>query len=181
MKTLLTFLALIALAACATPQPRVESTLAPGVDLARHATFGWFEPLGTDEGDYTSILSSRLQSATREALEARGYRYVEENPSMWVNFSTGRRQETSNDPVVGTSVGFGSWGSHAGVSIGFGGGPSSVREAGQLVVDLVDPDARAMLWSGVVRMEDSDPSQWPAGQLRQDLLTLFADLPLAEG
>ena len=72
-------LAVPLVAGCAT-QPKIRAQSAPGGDVARYRTYGFFEKLGTDQSSYSSLLSQNLKSATAREMESRGLVRRERNP-----------------------------------------------------------------------------------------------------
>ena len=92
---LLSLVAATLVGGCAT-QAQVRA--APGANVADYKTFSFVSPLGTDRAGYSSFLSSSLKSATRSALEAKGYTYSESGAKMGVNFSGQAQQKTEVTP-----------------------------------------------------------------------------------
>jgi hypothetical protein len=87
----------VLLAACAS-SPRVHSNADPQADFSRYQSFGFVQPAGTDRGEYATILTTRLQQAARQALEARGYRYDPASPDLLVNFNLSAQRVLESDP-----------------------------------------------------------------------------------
>lgn len=170
------------LAACATT-PMTTTQAAPGVDIASYNTFSYISPLGTDRSGYTSFLSKDLMSATKAALEAKGYRYSQDAPKMLVNFNANVQQKTDIDPAMGAAVGMGPWGYRRGLYAGWGGYgyPTSVRQydEGTLMIDLVDPAKKEMIWEGVSVEKTLDASKWTEEDVKSHVQAILADLPAA--
>lgn len=154
MKALRTLLALGAMAlllsACATG-PRVYSNADPQADFAGYSSFGFVERPGTDRGEYTSLLTGRLQQATRNAMEARGYRYSADNPDLLVNFNVSTTTRVESNP--GAMLG---WGGYYPYRWGYygpwtGWHHDAIREyhEGTLNIDLVDAAQRRLVWEGM--------------------------------
>ncbi len=178
----LSILALAALLASCASTPRVDTQTAPGVSLGNYDTFGWVEPLGTDRAGYASFLSNSLKTATRSVLEAKGYTYAESSPKMLVNFNVSVQQKTDVDNF-GPPIAYGPWGYRAGLYGGWAGYgyPTMVNQydEGTLMVDLVDPDAKAMIWEGVTKMRSNDASKWTDEQVKSHVGAVFSELPAA--
>ncbi|MEE4298905.1 MAG: DUF4136 domain-containing protein [Pseudomonadales bacterium] len=143
----LTLLCLL-VAACAS-QPRIRYDSAPDADLAAAYTFSFLEPLGTDRDGYDTLLSQRLKAATRRDLELRGYRYVEEDPDLLVNFgaSLDERLRVTSGPSTGVGYYWYRRGFYSGW-VGYEDRVDSYRE-GTLNIDVVDAETMRMLWEGV--------------------------------
>ncbi|HEY8539181.1 MAG TPA: DUF4136 domain-containing protein, partial [Steroidobacteraceae bacterium] len=104
-RKLMTLMAIAALAVgCATtraPQTRIDYD--KNVDFSVYRTYGFPKETGTDRGGYSTLVTSYFKSAISTAMEARGYKYAEENPDLLVNFfvNTRERTEIRPDPYYG--------------------------------------------------------------------------------
>jgi hypothetical protein len=149
MRTLLLFFAALLLGGCATLSPEVRVQTNPGTDFDHYHSFAFFSPLGTDKEGYSSILSRHLRDATRQALEARGYRYEANQPDLWVNFNVEIRDKTDvvNFPGLGY-YGYGYWGRRYGLWGGYEVTTVQYQE-GTLNIDLIDVRQNQLVWEGV--------------------------------
>ena len=94
-------------AGCATQrQADIRVDYAPDADLSSYSTFGFPEQTGTDRGGYSTIVSDYFKAAVTEQMQMRGYRYVDENPSLLVNFFANVRERTEVRSRPGTSFGY---------------------------------------------------------------------------
>lgn len=172
----------VLMSACATT-PSVDTQSAPGVDIAGYDTFGYVSPLGTDRAGYTSFLSQSLKNAARSALEAKGYRYEESNPAMLVNFNVSVQQKTEVDTLAAPPIAYGPFGYRAGLYGGWAGYgyPDMIDQydEGTLMVDLVDPEEKAMVWEGVTKMRSNDASKWNEQDVRDHVNAVIAEVPPA--
>jgi hypothetical protein len=136
------------LAACAATGPEIRYDRAPDADIAAARTFAFLEPLGTDRDGYDTLLSQRLKIAARRELELRGYRYVEEDPDLLVNFGASLDERLRVSPGPSTSVGYYSYrrGFYTGW-LGYEDRVESYRE-GTLTIDVVDAETMRMVWEG---------------------------------
>lgn len=148
-------LTLLPLAGCATV-PQVTSVAEPGTDFSSYRSFGFHQPLGTDQGGYQSIVTEGLKAAVRRQLETRGLQYSETNPDLLVNFNArlSREYARSLEPVGGFG-GFGGRG-YYGYRMGFYNPWPRYRtvtipyEEGTLNIDVVDRVRKQLVWEGVV-------------------------------
>ena len=141
------------LAACMSG-PQVRSDYDHTANFSAYKTFGFVSPLGTDVSGYSTLTTQRLKAATRRELEARGYRFVEQNPDLLVNFS-GRLQDkvqVNQVPIAAPMWGYygyrrsafyAPWPTYA--------YDTSVDQytQGTLNVDIVDAARKQMVWEGV--------------------------------
>jgi hypothetical protein len=147
-----TFLRIIALSAativagCASgPNIRVDKD--PAVDLKTYKTFGFFERPATDRGRYSTLMTARLQHATRQELERLGYSYDQRSPHLRVNFfvNIGERQEIRSTPAPSGFYryrGYAAWGGYPNVE-------TVQYKAGTLSIDLVDAKQNRLVWQGL--------------------------------
>lgn len=149
----------LALAACATPGPKVRAEYDRSADLGQYRTFAFFAPLGTDKEGYQSAISGYLKAAARRELEARGLRYDEASPQLLVNFGAklNDRLRVSEVPVptVGVGIGYGRgyYGYRAGLYGAWPLYPTETRvdqyQEGTLNIDLVDAARKQLVWEGI--------------------------------
>ncbi len=152
-------LSLLALGACASgPDVRVVSD--QSVDFRGYQTYGFANPLGTDQGGYKTVVSQTLKAATGRELDARGLRYDAANPQLVVNFNaalTDKMKVTSTPtPTMSMGVGYGRG------YYGYRGGMYSTwplyqdqttvsqYKEGTLNIDIADVAKKQLVWEGVV-------------------------------
>lgn len=154
----------VALAAIATATvlegcavaPRVYSSQKPNVDFASYATYSYVAELGTDEpGAPRSLLTQYLVAAIdREMLEA-GYRYVEEDADLLVNFyveTQERMRSRTSGPGPTSYVGVGYYMYRHGLYAAWRSYPDAEVEMyteGTLNIDVADARQRELVWEGI--------------------------------
>lgn len=147
-KLMLVLVVPLVLSACVAGL-RIRHDQAPDADPGAAETFGFFAPLGTDRDGYVSLLSQRLKAATRRELQAKGYRFVEEQPDLLVNF--GARLDERVRTTVEPAGAYGYYGYRRGYYggwVGYSQRVESHRE-GTLNIDVVDPKTMLLIWEGV--------------------------------
>mgnify|MGYP002777093897 FL=1 len=145
----------LALSGCATA-PVATAELAPGADVRQYATFAFFEPLALEREGYGTMAGERARAVLRREMESRGYRLDPENPALRINVLATVAERPSRGPQVslGLGLGFGGGSTRGGVGVGLPlGGEDSRRLPAGLAVDLVDDDARRVVWTGGVDVE----------------------------
>ena len=85
------FIFMASLAACESG-PRILTNSAPDFSLVNYKTFGFFNPLDTDQGNVQSLISKQLIQSTTRELEMAGLRRVDSNPDLLVNFVLSSRE-----------------------------------------------------------------------------------------
>lgn len=154
--------ALVALAAlvagCATsrgPDTRIDYDKT--ADFSVYRTFGFPKETGTDRGGYSTLVTSYFKSSLSTALEARGYKYAEENPDLLVNFFMNTRERTETRP--GGSLGYGYYGYRYGLYDAwpmYDEDRTVTYKVGTINVDIVDAGQKQLIWEGVSEGRMSD-------------------------
>jgi hypothetical protein len=138
-------------AGCATtdaPNTRVDYD--KKADFSVYRTYGFPKETGTDRGGYSTLVTSYFKSSVTTAMEARGYKYSEENPDLLVNFFMNTRDRTEIRPNPGQ--GYGYYRYREGL---YGGWPMYQQDRtvnyqiGTINVDIVDAAKKQLIWEGV--------------------------------
>jgi hypothetical protein len=92
------------LSACAATGPQVVSNYDPATDFSQFRTFGFAQPLGSDNRSGRTSVSIRLIAATARELQSRGLQLVDNNPDLMINFFVQESSgvSTSNASRVGS-------------------------------------------------------------------------------
>jgi hypothetical protein len=150
-------------AGCASaPDVRIDKN--PTVNLTQYKTFGFYEHSSTDTTRYSSIMTARLQQATRAQLEKLGYTYEAKEPQLRVNFML----RVTDKQDIRTSPGLY-------YRPRLGGSVETVDyKAGTLAIDLVDVQTNALVWQGVAESRVSrDAAQNPGPAVDQAVAEIF--------
>lgn len=139
-------------AACATG-PELRTDYDRSADFTRYETFGFAEELGTDRAGYSSLITTHFQDAVRDEMEALGYRYVEADPDLIVNFYTRVRERSEVRTRPSMTVGVGYYGYRYGLYTAW---PMYEQEVdtvhyrvGTANIDVVDAERKQLIWEGV--------------------------------
>ncbi|MDR0735732.1 MAG: DUF4136 domain-containing protein [Zoogloeaceae bacterium] len=163
MRFILLFSALILLGGCAATGPEIYSQRRSQTDFEAYRSFAFLTPMGTDKGEYASLVSQQLKAETRRVLEAREYRYAPDAPDLLINFTLEFRKQTLYPYHFPGSIFYGGFGGRrrGGMGVGFGYsfplGSARYLES-ILEVDIIDARNREVLWEGRARsrMQDAD-------------------------
>jgi len=179
-KTAAISLFLLALSGCAST-PKTITNVDPNADFGQYRTFGFFDPLATDEEGYESMVSSFLKVATSQQLAQRGLSYAED-PDLIINFYI-HTQEKVRSRSVPTAGGY------YGYRDPFDYDPWPVYPAyetridqfteGTLNIDAVDRKAQKLVWEGMVSGRVTDKDIRNMEKTIDDAVTaIMADFPV---
>lgn len=173
------------LAGCATG-PRISTEADPEADFSRYRTFAFYSPLAIEKEGYSSALSERMKAAARAQMESRGYRFVAENPDLWVNINayTQRRTDVTTMPTVDYAYYY-SYRARAYYAVPFWRDEAQVYRytEGTLNVDIVDVARNRLVWEGIAvgRVSNTkDPAQRDA-RIDSTMADIFAQYPYRAG
>jgi hypothetical protein len=180
-------IAAILLAGCAS-KPTIESDYDHTIDFSRYKTYDFFNPMGIENPNYSSVYGSIFRAAISKEMESRGY-VLSDNPDLMINVS-GRLQDktkvtTTSDPYMGGHYygyrrgRYGAWG-------GYGYGTTthvSNYTEGTINVDIVDRELKRMVWEGVAvgRVDDKKSNEEKRANINAGIQEMFAGYPFRAG
>ena len=179
---ILSLLCIFALAAGCASGPDIRINSAPDTNLSAYSTFGFPKQTGTDRGGYSTFVTDYFKAAVRDQMEQRGYRYVDENPDLLVNFFANVRERTEVRSRPTMSMGYGYYGYRYGL---YGAWPMYAQDVdtvtyrvGTANVDIVDAREKQLIWEGVAegRIKQSDMEQ-PKEAIQNVVSQLFTHFP----
>jgi hypothetical protein len=175
------------LAGCAS-KPTIETDYDPTVDFSQYKTYAFFNPMGIENPNYSSIYGSIFRDAISKEMESRGYRQSD-NPDLLINVS-GRLQDktkvtTTSDPyMAGGYYGYrrGAYGAWGGYGYGTTTHVSNYTE-GTVNVDIVDRAQKRMVWEGVAvgRVNEKRTSDETRANIYAGIKEMFAGYPFRAG
>lgn len=148
---LVAMLVAIIVAGCATG-PRITTHTMPQADFADYETFGFPEQVGTDRGSYASAATQYFKAAARTEMEGLGYRYVEDDPDLLVNFFANAEEKQEVYTRMSPTFSAGYYGYRYGMYTAW---PMYTTEidtfdytVGTANIDLVDAERNQLIWEG---------------------------------
>jgi hypothetical protein len=157
MRRLIPMLALLAAAGCGGPPLSVESDYDTSTDFAKYKTWAWLPGSKPSEKDIDSISEQRIRSAIEAELPKRGLTKKEDGADLSVTFQISVQHKiVQSNASVGVGYGWGP--AHVGVSKS----PSKSYDEGTLILDLVDPKTKTLVWRGTAIgtvHKDSSPEE----------------------
>jgi len=180
-------IAVVLLSSCAS-KPNIKSDYDQSIDFSQYRTYGFFNPMGIENPNYSSIYGSIFRTAITKEMEDRGYR-KSDNPDLMINVS-GRLQDktkvtTTSDPYMsGGYYGYrrGAYGAWGGYGYGTSTHVSNYTE-GTVNVDIVDRAQKRMVWEGVAvgRVNDKNTPAEKRANINAGIQEMFAGYPFRAG
>lgn len=174
----------ILLAGCAS-KPTIETDYDHTVDFSEYKTYGFFNPLGIENPNYSSIYGSIFRDAIGKEMESRGYT-KSDKPDLVINVSGRLKDKTrvtaTSDPFMGGYYGYrrGVYGAWGGYGYGYGASTHvSQYTEGTINVDVVDRAQKRMVWEGVAvgRVNEKRTSDETRASIYAGIQDMFAGYP----
>src|SRR6516162_6190374 len=120
--------------------PQINAVTAPSANLSSYKTYGFVAQPGTNRGGNTTPLTSYFETSIAKQMDARGYRKVDANPDLLVNFNANVQEKADVESTPAPMVGY--YGYRGGLYAGgLAAGPEveTVRyKVGTANIDVVD-------------------------------------------
>lgn len=142
-------LVILILGACEST-PKVHSQTDPSANLSSYRTFGFAAQPGTNRGGYTTPTTTNFENAITREMQARGYRKVDSDPDLLVNFNANSKEQADVVSTPGPYYGYrgGLYAGYAAPDV------QTVRyKVGTANIDVVDAKAKKLVWEGVAEGE----------------------------
>lgn len=178
-------LGVAALAGCASG-PTLHSDYDPSVDFSAYQSYGYASELGTDRAGYSTLVTSHFKRAVGRELEARGYRHVETNPDLLVNFFVSIGEQTDIRSTPSPTMGAGYYGYRYGMYSAWPAYSTDVStvtyKVGTANIDLIDAGRKQLVWEGVAEGRINDEAlEDPGPAIDAVVAELFATYPATAG
>lgn len=126
----------------------VNSDYDTGANFSKFKTWNWFVGPGSGEAELDGLTEGRIRAALEAELPGRGLVYTTSRPAdVHVAYHAAVSQRLETTPTT-AAFGYG-WGSHF-AAVGTG-TTVEVYDEGTLVIDLVDPASKNLVWRGTAR------------------------------
>ena len=155
------------------------STLTTAVDYDHTVNWSQFHTFQLVENDkeFVTFTQKRIADAITSQLTSKGWQAVTSNPDILVYTHGIRSTQTQWNATSTGGWGYRGWG-------GMGGGMATATETkipvGTLVVDLVNPKTKELVWRGTASDQVSE-SGAEQGQIQNAVAELFKNFPPAPG
>ena len=175
-------LSVLLLAACSSG-PTIKADYDPSVDFSQYRTFNFYNPLGIENPNYSSILGQMFRDTLTRQMELKGYT-LSDDPDLLLNVSAILEDKTKvttyNDPYYGGYYGYrrGYYDPWAGYGYGSTTHVSQYTE-GTVNVDMVDARAKRMVWEGIAvgRVDEEKSNDEVRIAIESGVTEMFASYP----
>lgn len=190
MKRFFGLLALLAsfllLAACSSG-PKIKADYDPSVDFSQYRTFNFFNPLGIENPNYSSLIGQMFRESITRQMEQRGYT-LSDDPDLLMNVSAILEDKTKvttyNDPMYGGYYGYrrGFYDPWYGYGYGTQTHVSQYTE-GTVNIDMVDAEAKRMVWEGIAvgRVDEERSNAEVRQAIESGVREMFESYPFRAG
>jgi len=159
MRILTGCLLTVALTACSSVS--VQTDYDHSIDFTQYKTFGWaqYNPDAT-----LSLNESTLRKSILSSLEDKKVMYDQDNANLLVMYTYNQQQQTQV-----TSDGWGGW--------GWGGMDVYQYEQGNLLIGLIDPKLKQVVWRGTGQAVLPESGVANQSQVSEAVDNIFATYP----
>jgi hypothetical protein len=167
------------LAGCAS-EPQITSITAPTASLSSYKTYGFVAQPGTNRGGNATPLTTYFETSISTQMDARGYRKVDANPELLVNFDANVIADVESIP--GPMIDPDYYGYRRGL---YGGGLDAPLEIemvhykeGTANINVVDASKRTMVWEAQIQHELTGAAmQNPQATVDKAVTNMFTRFP----
>ena len=142
-------------------------------------------PVGTDKAGYSSLITQHFKTAIDTEMSGRGYRKVDADADLLVNFMANAAEKTDvrSTPSSSVTMGMGYYGYRGGMYAGM---PvystpdvETVRyKVGTANIDVVDAHQKKLIWTGVAEGRLSDEAMKnPQPAIANVVTQMFSEFP----
>ena len=185
-KVTMAMVALTLISACAS-SVKIQSDYDRSVDFSQYKTYGYYNPMGIENPNYSSLLGQMFRDAIDAQMQPRGY-VLSDNPDLLINVSARledkTRVTTMSDPMYGGYYGYRGglydpWG-------GYGFGTTthvSQYTEGTVNVDMVDIQQKRMVWEGIAigRVDEKETNPELRADIMSGVAEMFENYPFRAG
>lgn len=172
----------VLLSACASG-PDIRSDYDRSVDFSGFKTYGFFNPMGIENPNYSTIYGSVFREAISREMESRGY-VMSDDPDLLLNVSA-RLEDKTKVTTYSDPYPMGYYGYRRGYYdpwMGYGYGTSthvSQYTEGTVNVDMVDARAKRMIWEGVAvgRLKEGRSNDEIRQAISDGVASMFVNYP----
>lgn len=158
---------------------KVEADYDHNADFSRYKTYSWVK-VGNNEQQVNQLVEQRIMAAIEETLAKKGLHRVDSGGDLLVDYQVAvKNQVQLNTYNTGGGPGWG-WGPGWGYGYGAGGistTTTSTIPVGTLVIDLMDPAAKQLVFRGTATDTLSDKPEKNTKKIQKAVTKIFDKYP----
>lgn len=158
---------------------KVRTDYAHGTDFSKYKTYKWVKI--SDNPDLNQLMDQRITGAFEAELAKEGLTKAEDNPDLLIGYQAAVTQETQLN-TYSSNMGAPGWGYGAGWGYGWGGSSmstttSSTIRNGTLVLDMMDPKEKKLIFRGIATDTLSDKPEKNIKKIQKATAKIFEKYP----
>ncbi len=186
MKKFLSILAVLAVVSTSAYAVKVTTDYDHSKNFSGLKTYALYDKI--PDNTVSSLNATRIMTAVRNALNAKGYVETKGTPDFMVNINAvvqNKKAVTADTDVFGGPYGYGGFYR----PYAYWGGPVSATTSfnvedyvdGSLIIDIVDPASQKMFWEGIGNQEIDGQFKNPDQKISKAVTKILASFPVAGG
>ncbi len=165
---------------------KVQVDYAHGEDFSKYKTYTWVKEPNVESPN--QLVEQRIVSSVDEVLAKKGLKRVDSGGDLDVAYQSAVTQKTQLT-TMSSQMGGAGWGPGPGWGRGWGGGgmssgmattTSSSIPVGTLVIDLLDPNAKQLVFRGIATDTLSDKPEKNTQKIQKAVAKIFDKYPPKE-
>ncbi len=158
---------------------KVRTDYAHGTDFSKFKTYKWVKI--SDNPDLNQLMDQRIKEAFVAQLGKEGLTESEENPDLLVGYQAAVTHQTQLNTYT-SDMGGGAYGYGARWGYGWGGSSTSTTTSstirnGTLVLDMMDPHQKQLIFRGVATDTLSDKPEKNVKKIQKAVTKIFEKYP----
>ena len=161
---------------------KVRTDYAHGADFSKYRTYKWVKI--SDNPDLNQLMDQRIKGAFEAELAKEGLTQSEDNPDLLIGYQAAVTNQTQLN-TYSTDMGSPGWGYGARWGYGWGSSTSTTTSStirnGTLVLDMMDPHQKQLIFRGVATDTLSDKPEKNIKKIQKAATKIFEKYPPKAG
>jgi len=158
---------------------KVRTDYAHGTDFSKYKTYKWVKI--SDNPDLNQLMDQRITGAFEAELAKEGLTKAEDNPDVLIGYQAAVTHQTQLN-TYSSDMGGAGWGYGARWGYGWGGSSTSTTTSstirnGTLVLDMMDPKEKQLIFRGVATDTLSDKPEKNIKKIQKAAAKIFEKYP----
>jgi len=161
---------------------KVRTDYAHGADFSKYKTYKWVKI--SDNPDLNQLMDQRIKGAFEAELAKEGLTQSEDNPDLLIGYQAAVTNQTQLN-TYSTDMGSPGWGYGSRWGYGWGSSTSTTTSStirnGTLVLDMMDPHQKQLIFRGVATDTLSDKPEKNIKKIQKAATKIFEKYPPKAG